>query len=75
MRFALYLPPVRITLNGEPHDLAPGATIVSLIEELRLKPRRFAIEVNRQIIPHEAHATTSIHDGDQVEVIHFVGGG
>jgi len=66
---------VTVTVNDEPRTLPAGATVADLVAGLGLGPRRIAIEVNREIIPRSTYDSTSLHDGDTVEVIHFVGGG
>ena len=64
-----------IMLNGEERTLKEGTTVAELIAELGIKKRRIAVEVNQDIIPREEYATTELHPGDLVEVVHFVGGG
>lgn len=66
---------VQITLNGESRELPEGTTVASLIDELQLRQRRYAIEINRQIVRRDTWPTTTLQPGDQVEVISFVGGG
>lgn len=66
---------VQVTVNDEPRALADGATVADLVAALGLGPRRIAVEVNRDIVPRATYASTVLHDGDVVEVIHFVGGG
>lgn len=36
---------------------------------------RIAVEINGNIIPKNKYETTQIIDGDEVEIVHFVGGG
>lgn len=67
--------PIHIRLNGEPHPLAAGLTVSGLVEELGLSGRRIAVEINEEIIPRSQHADTQLVDGDQVEVVHAIGGG
>ena len=64
-----------ITLNGEPHDLPGPVTITELLSGLGVDPRRVAIELNLVIIKRDAYATSMVRDGDQVEIVNFVGGG
>ena len=66
---------MQVTLNDEPRAFAAGATVADLVSALGLGPRRIAVEVNRAIVPRAAYGSTVLHDGDTVEVIHFVGGG
>jgi len=66
---------VQIVLNDEPRTFAAGATVADLVGALGLGPRRIAVEVNRAVVPRIEYGSTVLHDGDTVEVIHFVGGG
>ena len=66
---------MNITLNGEPHELGSPVTIVELLAQLDIDPRRVAVERNFVVIKRDAYATTTIEDGDQIEVVNFVGGG
>jgi len=66
---------MQIILNGESRDLADGMTIEALVLTLADDPRGVAIERNLEIVPKAEHATTLLQDGDQLEVVQFVGGG
>ena len=66
---------MRVELNGEPKELAEGATLLSLIEQLSLAPERVAVELNRDVVRRADWPATRLADGDRVEVVHFVGGG
>jgi thiamine biosynthesis protein ThiS len=66
---------MEITVNDEARRLPVGATVADLVAALGLAARRVAVEVNRAIVPRASYAEATLHDGDTVEVIHFVGGG
>jgi thiamine biosynthesis protein ThiS len=66
---------VQVTVNDEPHTLDAGASVADLVQTLGLGPRRIAVEVNRTLVPRATYAGTPLRDGDQVEIVHFVGGG
>ena len=66
---------VNIHLNGESREFSDGLTVEALIAVLALEPTRVAIEINRQVVRRHQWAATTLHDGDQVEIVHFVGGG
>ena len=66
---------MRIAVNGEPKEIAPGTMLGALLLELGLGTGPVAVERNREIVPRAEHATTPLHDGDELEVVHFVGGG
>jgi len=69
---------MKLHINGEERDFpavrAPF-TLALLIESLGMKPDRVAVELNRDIVPRDRWAATALSDGDQLEVVHFVGGG
>jgi thiamine biosynthesis protein ThiS len=66
---------VQVTVNDEPRMLPDGATVADLVTVLDLGPRRIAVEVNHAVVPRAEYTHTRLHDGDAIEVIHFVGGG
>jgi thiamine biosynthesis protein ThiS len=66
---------LNIILNGEEKEIADGLAIPSLISELGLTPERLAVEVNRRIIRKADWPSTTLAEGDKVEIVHFVGGG
>ncbi len=66
---------MRILLNGEPRDVASGATVLALLGELGLQGQLVAVERNEHIVPRAEHATAALAEGDRVEVVQFVGGG
>ncbi|WXL25377.1 sulfur carrier protein ThiS [Ectopseudomonas mendocina] len=66
---------MHIQLNGEAFELPDGETVASLLVRLELTGRRVAVELNLDIVPRSEHATTVLREGDQVEVVHAIGGG
>jgi sulfur carrier protein len=66
---------MQITLNGQPYDCKPSATVAALLAETGHGERRVAVEVNRQIVPRSQHDRHTLHDGDQVEIVQAIGGG
>ena len=66
---------MKIRLNGEPFELASELTILQLLEQLQIDPRRVAVEHNLTIIKRDRLGTTTIDEGDEVEIVNFVGGG
>jgi thiamine biosynthesis protein ThiS len=65
----------QITLNGEPYAVGGDGRLVALIESLKLKRGRVAVEINREIVPKAAWDQTVLAAGDVVEIVNFVGGG
>ncbi len=66
---------MQIQLNGEPYELPAGESVADLLARLDLTGRRLAVELNRDIVPRSAHATTELSEGEHVEVVHAIGGG
>lgn len=67
--------PIRITLNGQPRDVDPGATVRTLIESIGLAGVPCAAEVNHKLVPRREHETRLIAPGDVIELVSLVGGG
>jgi len=66
---------MNITLNGDAFELDEGSKIVDLIAHLDLVGKRFAIEVNEEIISRSQHDTYVLTAGDCIEVVQAIGGG
>lgn len=66
---------MRIKLNGEPHDLAEPMTISQLLAQLGIDGRRVAVEHNLVVLKRATFDQTTIRDGDEIEIVNFVGGG
>jgi sulfur carrier protein len=66
---------MRVQVNGEPREVAAGSTVLVLLATLGLEGRPVAVERNTEIVPRAQHAVTVLADGDQLEVVQFVGGG
>ena len=64
-----------ITLNGDPHELAGPLTVGALLVQLDIDPRRVAVEHNLVVLKRAAFDQTTVHAGDQIEIVNFVGGG
>ncbi|ERI54145.1 sulfur carrier protein ThiS [Pseudomonas sp. AOB-7] len=66
---------MRIQLNGEPFELPDNQSVADLLARLDLAGRRVAVELNLDIVPRSQHDSTRLAEGDQVEVVHAIGGG
>lgn len=64
-----------IILNGEKHRFAAAMTIADLLRQLGHAGKRVAVERNGEIVPKSQHASTSLTEGDRIEVVVAVGGG
>lgn len=66
---------IEIIVNGETREVARGASVADLINDLDLTPQRLAIELNLSILPRAKWSETELRSGDKLEIVHFVGGG
>ena len=67
---------MKIQINGEQREFPQSVLLLAeLINELSLTPQRIAVEVNKTIVRRGDWDTTTLKDGDHVEIVHFVGGG
>jgi sulfur carrier protein len=66
---------VIIRLNGEPHTLAAPLTVSDLLAQLGIDGRRVAVEHNLVVVKRAEYATRRVEEGDEVEIVNFVGGG
>ena len=64
-----------ISVNGEPRRVPSGLSIAEMLNELGLDPLRVAVERNMAIVARSTLGQVKVEDGDQYEVVHFVGGG
>jgi len=64
-----------IIVNGEKTNVADTSTLSELVNSLGLNPQRVAIELNRRIVRRTNWESTTISEGDHIEIVHFVGGG
>ncbi len=64
-----------IRLNGEAVDVAGPLTVSALLASLEIDPRRVAVEHNLVVVKRAQYDTTVVNEGDEVEIVNFVGGG
>jgi len=64
-----------LTINGQAREFPDGLNVTSLVTHLGMKGDRVAVELNREIVPRGSWDATSLKSGDQLEIVHFVGGG
>ena len=66
---------MKLLINGEERSFDDPLTLAELVEQLGVKADRVAVELNHIIVRRDAWGATKLHDGDRLEVVHFVGGG
>ena len=66
---------MHIIVNGTKKLFQEPLTIEKLLEELGLDKRKLAVERNREIVPKPEFGLINLCDGDEIEIVHFIGGG
>ncbi|MBY0493546.1 MAG: sulfur carrier protein ThiS [Cyanobacteria bacterium] len=64
-----------IKLNGDPHDIPEPLSVSALLEQLEIDARRVAVELNTAVVRKTEYDSSVIKEGDEVEIVNFVGGG
>ena len=66
---------IKITINGEEKSFDGTLSVKELIEEVGLDMRKVAIERNLEIVSRSDYEGVELQDGDNLEIVHFIGGG
>jgi thiazole synthase len=66
---------LRIRVNGEHRRVPGGISVAEMLNEIGIDPLRVAVERNLEIVPRSTLAQVCVEDGDDYEIVHFVGGG
>ena len=66
---------VSIRVNGEHRRVVEGLSIADLALELGLEPAKVAVERNLEVVPRSTLGDVPVEDGDELEIVTFVGGG
>jgi thiamine biosynthesis protein ThiS len=65
---------MKIRVNGDEREISTGETVRALVARYNLTPEKVAIELNRRLVRAEKY-DTALNEGDEVEIVTFVGGG
>ncbi len=66
---------MEITINGKAHTIEQPLSLLELIDYLDIAEQRFAIEINRELIPRSTFEHYTLKPGDQIEIVGAIGGG
>ncbi len=66
---------ITVRVNGDAREIPAGLTVAALLAHLDLHPRMVVVEHNLQILRRDQLDETAVVEGDQLELVHFVGGG
>ena len=65
----------KIQLNGNPYEINNGTNLNELLNKLKIQKNKVAIELNGEIVEKNKYPKLILNKGDQVEIVHFIGGG
>lgn len=66
---------IDVIVNDQHLKIAPGSSIIDLLNVLEIHSKAIAVEINQQLIPGDQHAATTLRPDDRLEVVTLVGGG
>ena len=64
-----------IRVNGEPFEIAGPVSIGGLLASLTIDSRLVAVEHNLIVVKRDKYDSVVLNDGDELEIVNFVGGG
>lgn len=66
---------MRLTINGQNKDITGASNVADIVAQFCKNPAHVITEINGNIVPNDAWGTTSLKEGDSLELVAFVGGG
>lgn len=66
---------INVTINGDPHRLDSDLNLNELLRKFDIEEDKVAVEHNREIVPKSTFDRVTVSDGDNLEIVHFIGGG
>ncbi|MCM3617031.1 sulfur carrier protein ThiS [Sutcliffiella horikoshii] len=67
---------MKLIINGDPIEIPDTVTTVAeVLEHFQLDQKVVIVEKNKEILQKDHHSAENVQDGDQLELVHFVGGG
>jgi len=66
---------MQVHVNGVRQEIPPKTTVSQLLAQLKILPERIVVEINLKVIDRADYGRSLLKEGDQIEIIGFVGGG
>jgi thiamine biosynthesis protein ThiS len=66
---------LQVRINGEHRRVDSGISVADLVREIGFDPLRVAVERNLEVVPRSTLGEVPVEDGDDFEIVRFVGGG
>jgi len=65
---------MRVTINGKPEEVA-GGTVLEVLKTKEVEPQMVAVELNAKILGRDELGSTTLKEGDALEILFYMGGG
>jgi len=65
---------MQVKINGKAEEV-PNGTVLDLLNSKKIEPQMVAVEVNDTVLDRDHLATTALKEGDQIELLFYMGGG
>ena len=66
---------IKIKINGESLLIDRNSTVSNLMKKLDISLNKVAIELNKKIIDKKKLIKITLNNKDNLEIVHFIGGG
>ncbi len=66
---------IKIKLNGKKIQVFKDSSLVSVLKKFKIPLNKVAIELNRKILNKNTLNKLKINEKDEIEIVHFIGGG
>lgn len=66
---------IQVRINGESHSIQSSISLIQLLQSLQVDPKSVVVERNRRVVSRDCLAEVNVQEGDEIEIVHFVGGG
>ena len=65
----------KIQINGRKINIKQKINLSDLLKKYKLDTKKIALELNGEIIPKQMYKKKIIKNKDNIEIVHFIGGG
>jgi len=66
---------IKIKVNGKTKSVPENYKVSDLVKNLKIPLKKVAIEINQEIIDKKKVFKINLQKNDNIEIVHFIGGG
>ena len=66
---------IKIKLNGKLKTINNKSTLFNIIQKNKIPLAKVAIELNQEIVDKKKIKNINLKNNDEIEIVHFIGGG